>query len=210
MHPAAAALKHQWTAQQQQQQPLLPAPVQMPQPALAPTPTAALLKRHWTDTQEQPKEMFARVSWGSGGVGSTPVKARFSRNSWGRQPVPLPPGGSTVMMSPAAVMPYGAYAPAAGPEHAAQPPALPQHIPTHALPQHLQRNDPQHSGGSSGGPPHGSPVSGGSGTRSLLQVSASSDTPLLAACCYHSSRAQCTSKAQKLDPADPEVMPAPF
>lgn len=92
MHPAAAALRNSWSAaataarSPRAAPPLQPPPLQQQQPHLllppsrryAPSPTAALLKRHWSDTQEQPKERFARVSWGSGGTGTTPIKPRLA------------------------------------------------------------------------------------------------------------------------------------
>lgn len=105
MHPAAAALKSSWLAAAAGSPPSRRPPMQQPRAALpppsaryAPSPTAALLKRHWSETEDQPKEMFARVSWGSGGTGTTPVKPRMvgGRPAFGARPSPL--GGA---MAPA-------------------------------------------------------------------------------------------------------------
>lgn len=183
VHPAAAALKNRWSSAATQQQPQQPPPQQQPH-HLVPTPTAALLKRHWSETQEQPKEMFARVSWGSGGVGSTPVKARLAPQLSGMQNTqPLPPPLSTAQLgafATAAGNPLGSYAVAVKQEPqmqaSHQQPALQQPVAAMQHPSQQQGfiaqspRRPQHSGGSSGPLAQGSPVSSGGGGRSLLQV----------------------------------------
>ena len=218
MHPAAAALSRSWAtaAQQPAQLPYLSQLVPPPHPAqqgqlqqqaqqgprrpyLEPSPTATLLKRHWSETSDQPKEMFARVSWGSGGTGTTPVKARRAATAQllsSYAVTPLPPLGPGPPANPALAplpLPNAGFAalPGLAPHNLSSSFAsvlpnsgtsvgyggcarLPK-LPAMALPADPATSD-TNSGGSVGPAASGGPA--GSGGPSLLQVHSGTMSPM--------------------------------